>query len=95
MAAEEAADTENGTETRKEEAENGAETPEGGEAGRKIPRIRKRRLLRRALTARKRQRPGRTPVRRKEKPRKARKLLSGQPSGRALRPGRDSFRRER
>lgn len=33
MAAEEAADTENGTETRKEEAENGAETPEGGEAG--------------------------------------------------------------
>ena len=33
MAAEEAADTENGTKTRKEEAENGAETPEGGEAG--------------------------------------------------------------
>ena len=33
MAAEEAADTENGTETRKEEAENGAETSEGGEAG--------------------------------------------------------------
>ena len=33
MAAEEAADTENGTEIRKEEAENGAETPEGGEAG--------------------------------------------------------------
>lgn len=33
MAAEEAADTENGTETRKEEAENGAETPEGGETG--------------------------------------------------------------
>ena len=33
MAAEEAADTENGTETRKEEAENGAETPEGGGAG--------------------------------------------------------------
>ena len=85
MAAEEAADTENGTETRKEEAENGAETPEGGEAGEEdSPRIRKRRLLRRALTARKRQRPGRTPVRRKEKPRKARKLLSGQPSGRAL-----------
>lgn len=33
MAAEEAADTENGTETRKEEAENGTETSEGGEAG--------------------------------------------------------------
>lgn len=33
MAAEEAADTENGTEIRKEEEENGAETPEGGEAG--------------------------------------------------------------
>ena len=33
MAAEEAADTENGTGTRKEEAENGAETSEGGEAG--------------------------------------------------------------
>ena len=33
MAAEEAADTENGTKIRKEEAENGAETLEGGEAG--------------------------------------------------------------
>ena len=33
MAAEEAADTENGTETRKEEAENGVEMPEGGGSG--------------------------------------------------------------
>ena len=55
-----------------------------GKPEREKSRIRKRRLLRKALDPRKRQRPGRTPVRRKEKPRKERKLLNKQPSGRAL-----------